>query len=56
MNKKKREKDFVIKYEYLPSKQSEIKLQRAFEIIFEKIIKTKEYNQPNQKYLSMIDQ
>ena len=37
--------NFEVKYEYVPSKQSEIKLQKAFEIIFEKIIKPEEYNQ-----------
>jgi hypothetical protein len=47
------QKDFKVKYEYVPSAQSEARLQRAFEIIFEKIIKTEEYNQINQKYLSM---
>lgn len=53
MNKKKQEKDFVIKYEFMPSEQSEIRLQRGFQIIFEKIIKAKELNGNNQKHLSM---
>ncbi len=32
--KKAREKEFVVEYEYLPTKQSEIRLQQAFEIVF----------------------
>lgn len=32
-------KDFDIQYEYVPSEQSEVRLQRVFEMIFEKIIK-----------------
>jgi hypothetical protein len=52
----KQKKDFDVKYEYLPSKQFEVRLQRGFEIIFEKIIKTEEYNQTNQKHLSVPDQ
>ena len=39
---------FEVEYEYVPSKQSEIRLQRAFEIIFEKIIKTDKASQISQ--------
>lgn len=38
--------NFEIEYEYIPSKQSEVRLQRAFEIIFEKILNT----QRDKKY------
>lgn len=44
-------KDFDIQYEYVPSEQSEIRLQSVFEMIFEKIIKAEEYNQ-SQQYLN----
>lgn len=54
--KKVKEKDYVVEYEFMPSKQSEIRLQRGFEIIFEKIIKMEDYNQTNQKYFSMASQ
>ena len=50
MNNNRREKDFEVSYEYIPSQQSEVRLQRGFEIIFEKIMKTEEHNQANQKY------
>jgi len=43
-----RQDDFEVEYEYVPSKQSEIRLQKAFKIIFEKIIKPDEYNQTDQ--------
>lgn len=39
---------FEVEYEYVPSKQSEARLQKAFEIIFEKIIKPEENNQTSQ--------
>jgi len=39
---------FEIEYEYVPSKQSEIKLQKAFEIIFSKIIEIKNYEHTDQ--------
>lgn len=44
--------NFEIQYEYAPSKQSEVRLQKAFEIIFEKIIKTDVINQVNQKTIN----
>lgn len=56
MNKNNREKDFVVEYQFLPSEQSEIKLQRGFQIIFEKVIETEKYIQTNQKHLSMAAQ
>lgn len=40
--------DFEVEYEYVPSKQSEARLRKAFEIIFEKIIKPEESNQTSQ--------
>ena len=40
-----KQNNFKVEYQYLPSKQSEVRLQKAFEIIFEKIIKPEEYNQ-----------
>lgn len=40
--------NFEVQYEYAPSKQSEVRLQKAFEIIFEKIIKPEESNQTSQ--------
>jgi hypothetical protein len=54
--KTKWEKEFDIQYEYIPSEHSEMRLQRAFEIIFEKIIKMDEYSQTKQKHLTMTDQ
>ena len=41
---------FNVKYEYVPSKQSEIRLQRAFEIIFEKILNTQIPNKHEDEY------
>lgn len=41
-----RKDNFEVEYEYVPSKQSEIRLQRGFEIIFEKILNT----QKDKKY------
>lgn len=51
MNRTKR-KDFDVQYEYIPSEQSEQRLQSVFEMIFEKIIKGEECKQSNQQYLS----
>lgn len=33
-----KKENFEVEYEYVPSKQSEVRLQKAFEIIFEKIL------------------
>lgn len=41
-----KQNDFEVEYEYVPSKQSETRLQKAFEIILEKIIKPNEQNVP----------
>lgn len=46
-------KDFDIQYECIPTEQSEIRLQKVYEMIFEKIIKAEEYGQTNQKYLNV---
>lgn len=51
--KKVREKDFIVKYEFMPSKNNRLRLQQAYAIIFEKIIKTEENSQINQKHLVM---
>lgn len=41
-----KEVNYEVEYKYVPSKQSEIRLQQAFEIIFEKILNT----QSDKKY------
>ena len=50
MDKKKREKDFVVEYEYVPSKNSKIRLQRGFAIILEKIINLEEINKNHYEH------
>lgn len=42
------QKDLEVEYEYVPSDQSETRLQRGFEIIFEKILNTQ--NDKKYKY------
>lgn len=48
-----KEDNFEVKYEYLPSRQAEARLQRGFEIIFEKIVNTARYGQTNTKILTI---
>lgn len=48
-------KDFDIRYEYIASEEAEIRLQRVFEMIFEKIVKAEGYSKTNQNYLQTVD-
>ncbi len=42
-----KQKDFDIRYEYIASEQSEMRLQRVFEMIFEKILSLEDINKSN---------
>lgn len=45
-----KQKDFDIKYEYIPSEQSEIRLQKVFEMIFERILDLEDTNKSNYEH------